>query len=211
MQKTFKVRFFAFISLMMLALLMQSKAFANDWWVDVRNDRVSKILESIDQGQDPNILNDEGHTALIYAYREGALKSFEALAKHPKVAINKQNRYYETPIMYPALADDLDHVKLLTERGAQLNNIGWSPIHYAAIKGNTKIVKYLLDHGAWPNSPAPDGSNPLMMSVSARNVEAVEALVKAGADPRAVNFDGISALDIAKKMNHRKILELLSK
>ena len=50
-----------------------------------------------------------------------------------------------------------------------------------------------------------------MMSVSARNVEAVKALLEAGADPRAVNFDGISALDIAKKMNHREILELLSK
>lgn len=212
MLNTFKVRFFAFITVLMLAFVMSgATAFANnDWWVDVRNDRVSKILESIDQGQDPNILNADGHTALIYAYREGALKSFDALAKHPKVDINKQNNYHESPIMYPALADDLDRVQLLTERGAQLNNLGWSPIHYAAIKGNAKIVKYLLEHGAWPNSPAPDGSNPLMMSVSVRNVEAVEALVKAGADPRAVNFDGISALDIAKEMNHSKILELLS-
>ncbi|MDK6202041.1 ankyrin repeat domain-containing protein [Oligella urethralis] len=206
-----KQQIFAFISALMLLLCVQSPALANDWWVDVRNDRVSKLLDAIERGQDPNILNGDGHTALIYAYREGALKSFEALATHPKVDINKQNSYYETAIMYPALADDLARVQLLVKHGAQLNNLGWSPIHYAAIKGNAKIVKYLLDHGAWPNSPAPDGSNPLMMSVSARNVEAVKALLEAGADPRAVNFDGISALDIAKKMNHREILELLSK
>ena len=99
----------------------------------------------------------------------------------------------------------------IMQKGAQLNHLGWSPIHYAAIKGNAEIVKYLLDHGAWPNSPAPDGSNPLMMSVSAGSVEAVEALVNAGADPNAVNFDGVSALDLAKERNNRKILELLSK
>lgn len=210
MFNAFKVRIMALIAFMMLAITVSGAANANDWWIDVRNDRVNKIIEAIDQGQDPNIVNADGHTALIYAYREGALKSFDALAKHPKVDINKQNSYYETPIMYPALANDLERVQLLVQRGAQLNNLGWSPIHYAAIKGNDQIVKYLLANGAWPNSPAPDGSNPLMMSVSARNTESIKALVEAGADPRAVNFDGISALDIAKKMNNRRILELLS-
>ena len=119
-----KQQIFAFISALMLLLCVQSPALANDWWVDVRNDRVSKLLDAIERGQDPNILNGDGHTALIYAYREGALKSFEALATHPKVDINKQNSYYETAIMYPALADDLARVQLLVKHGAQLNNLG---------------------------------------------------------------------------------------
>ena len=208
---SYKLRFFTFITMVMLLVISSGTAFANSWCIDVRSDGVNKISESIDQGQDPNLINDDGHTSLIYAYREGALKSFDALVQHPKVDINQQNSYHESPIMYPALANDFERVKTLTEKGAQLNHLGWSPIHYAAIKGNAEIVKYLLDHGAWPNSPAPDGSNPLMMSVSAGSVEAVEALVNAGADPNAVNFDGVSALDLAKERNNRKILELLSK
>lgn len=209
--KTFKSRFFALITTLILVLTVSGPAFANDWWVDVRNDRVNNINETIRQGQDPNILNNDGHTALTYAYREGALKSFDALIQHPKVDINKQNSYHESPIMYPALANDFDRVKTLVEKGAELNHLGWSPIHYAAIKGNAKIVKFLLEHGAWPNSPAPDGSNPLMMAVSAGSTEAIEALIIAGADPNAVNFEGASALDLAKERNNRKILELLNK
>ncbi|NLB30351.1 MAG: ankyrin repeat domain-containing protein [Alcaligenaceae bacterium] len=207
----FKSKFFAFIAALMLILTVTGPALANDWWVDVRNDRVNNINELISQGQDPNILNSDGHTALIYAYREGALKSFDALVQHPKVDINKQNSYHESPIMYPALANDLERVKTLVEKGAELNHLGWSPIHYAAIKGNAKIVKLLLEHGAWPNSPAPDGSNPLMMAVSAGSIEAIEALVAAGADPNAVNFDGVSALDLAKERNNRNVLDLLNK
>ena len=211
MLNVFKVRFAAFISLILFALVLNVPAHANDWWVDVRNDRVNKIIETIEQGQNPNELNSDGHPALIYAYREGALKSFDALVQHPKVDINKQNNYHESPIMYPALANDLERVKTLVEKGAELNHLGWSPIHYAAIKGNAKIVKLLLEHGAWPNSPAPDGSNPLMMAVSAGSIEAIEALVAAGADPNAVNFDGVSALDLAKERNNRNVLDLLNK
>lgn len=209
MLNVFKVRFAAFVSLILFALALNAPAYANDWWVDVRNDRVNKIIETIDQGQNPNELNSDGHPALIYAYREGALKSFDALAKHPKVDINQPNAYHETAVMYPALANDIERVKLLVKHGARLNNLGWSPIHYAAIKGNDEIVKYLLDHGAWPNSPAPDGSNPLMMSVSVGNLNAVKALMDAGADPNAVNFDGVSAMEIAKKKGNRRLLELL--
>lgn len=211
MTTIFKTKFFSLITALMLIFTVNGAALANDWWVDVRNDRVNNINELISQGQDPNILNSDGHTALIYAYREGALKSFDALVQHPKVDINKQNSYHESPIMYPALADDIERVKVLVEKGANLNHLGWSPIHYAAIKGNAEIVKLLLDNGAWPNSPAPDGSNPLMMAVSAGSTEAIEALVAAGADPNAVNFDGVSALDLAKERNNRKVLELLTK
>ncbi len=208
---TFKVKIFSLITALMLVFAVNGSALANDWWVDVRNDRVKNINETISQGQDPNALNSDGHTALTYAYREGALKSFDALINHPDVDINKQNSYHESPIMYPALANDIERVKVLVEKGAKLNHIGWSPIHYAAIKGNAEIVKILLDNGAWPNSPAPDGSNPLMMAVSVGSRDAVAALVAAGADPKAVNFEGVSALDLAKERNNRKMIELLTK
>lgn len=210
MFKAFKIRFFSLFALLILAMAFNGQAIANDWWVDVRNDRVNKIIESIDQGQDPNITNDEGHTALIYAYREDALKSFDALIEHPKVDIDRQNNYLESPIMYPALANDFERVKVLVDKGAQLNNLGWSPLHYAAIKGNTQIIEYLLDHGAWANVPAPDGSTPLMMSVSIGNADAVRALMEAGANPAMLNAEGISALDIAEEKKNRMILQLLA-
>ena len=41
----------AFISLILFALVLNVPAHANDWWVDVRNDRVNKIIETIEQGK----------------------------------------------------------------------------------------------------------------------------------------------------------------
>ena len=139
---------------------------------------------------------------------ERGFKSFDALAKHQRLISTNQTHTTKRQLCI-SLANDIERVKLLVKHGARLNNLGWSPIHYAAIKGNDEIVKYLLDHGAWPNSPAPDGSNPLMMSVSVGNLNAVKALMDAGADPNAVNFDGVSAMEIAKKKGNRRLLELL--
>ncbi len=183
--------------------------YANSWWNDVKNDRVNSITEAIEKGQDPNVLSEEGHPAIIYAVREDSKRAYMALAQNPKTDVNVVNRFDETPLMYAAIIGDIDFAKALIQRGAQVNKLGWAPLHYAASRGQTKMVKLLLEQGAFPNAPAADGSSPLLLAVTARKADVVKLLLNAGADPRAVNQQRKSALDVAKEMKLSSIVSLL--
>ncbi len=190
-------------------VLSSQIAYANSWWNDVKNDRVNSITAAIEQGQDPNILNEDGHPAIIYAVREDSKRAYMALAKNPKTDVNLANRFDETPLMYAAIIGDVDFAKALIQRGAQVNRLGWAPLHYAASRGQTKMVQFLLDHGAFPNAPAADGSSPLLLAVTSRKADVVKLLLVAGADPKAINQQRKSALDMAREMKLSSIVSLL--
>ncbi len=190
-------------------VLSSQIAYANSWWNDVKNDRVNSITAAIEQGQDPNILNEDGHPAIIYAVREDSKRAYMALAKNPKTDVNLANRFDETPLMYAAIIGDVDFAKALIQRGAQVNRLGWAPLHYAASRGQTKMVQFLLDHGAFPNAPAADGSSPLLLAVTSRKADVVKLLLAAGADPKAINQQRKSALDMAREMKLSSIVSLL--
>lgn len=193
-----------------LTLTLSSQiAYANSWWNDVKNDRANSITSAIEQGQDPNILNKDGHPAIIYAVREDSKRVYMTLANNPKTDVNLANRFDETPLMYAAIIGDIDFAKALIQRGAQVNRLGWAPLHYAASRGQVKMVQFLLDHGAFPNAPAADGSSPLLLAVTSRKADAVKVLLAAGADPKAVNQQRKSALDVAKEMKLSSIVSLL--
>lgn len=192
----------------LLALCTQS-VMAGDWWNDVKNDRVDSVMQDIAEGQDPNELGSQGHPAIIYAIRVNSPRVYMALAQNPKVDVNVENRYGETPLMYAAIIGNLDLAKALVQRGAKVNRLGWSPLHYAASKGNTDMVEYLLMQGALPNSPADDGNSPLIVAVTSGNVDTVKALLNAGADPKAVNQKYKNAIDVAREMKNEDILEAL--
>ena len=192
-------------------LALSSTAFANSasWWNDVKNDRAGSLTQAIDQGQDPNVLNADGNPAIIVAVREESPRAFAALAENPKTDVNIVSLSGETPLMYAAISGNLDVAKTLVNRGAQVNRLGWAPLHYAAVKGHTKMVEYLLEQGAFPNAPAAEGSSPILLAVSSRNTDTVRALLKAGADPRAINQERLNALELAKRMKLSAIEKLL--
>jgi ankyrin repeat protein len=54
--------------------------------------------------------------------------------------------------------------------------------HEAANHGFTKIVKALLDHGAFINAPAMENDTPLLDAVQNYRLETVKLLVSRGAD-----------------------------
>lgn len=68
-------------------------------------------------------------------------------------------------INFAAASNSLHDVMLFVER--DINSVhttdenGWQPIHEAVRKGNTQIVKYLVDHGADIGSLTSNGGSPL--------------------------------------------------
>jgi len=60
-----------------------------------------------------------------------------------------------------------------------------------------------------PNSPAPDGTSPIMMAAASGSVPVVQVLLDAGADPSAVNINGENAVVAARDANHTSLADSL--
>ncbi|MGE8659302.1 MAG: ankyrin repeat domain-containing protein [Achromobacter sp.] len=169
----------------------------SDWWVYVANDYTDEIKDLLAQGADPNVRYRNGQPAIMRAVADGAWKVFDVLAAHPRTDVNIENPAGETPLMYLAIAGQVERARALMARGAQVNRLGWTPLHYAASKGQLAMARLLLDNQAMVNAPAPNGETPLMMAALSGNKAMVDLLVKAGADVTTRDTKGQDAADWA--------------
>lgn len=81
-----------------------------------------------------------------------------------------------------------------------------------AIYGREKsdeIFELLIDAGAEVNSLAKQKTTPLMAASSLGRIEIVQVLLEKGADPTVVNVNEMTALDLAKKREHKQVAKLL--
>ena len=201
--KRLLVGLLASVALLLTFALPAVAADKADVWVYITNDHVEDLRSILAQGLDPNIKNPKGDMpAIMLAVKESSWKCFDLLLNQPKIDLNVHNGFNETPIMYVAFVGDLARTKKMLDKGAEVNNLGCTALHYAAMKGYPDIVNLLLSKGALPNAPAPDGSSPLMMGVKGNNFKVVQALINAGAEPTARNLAGEDAIDFANKFGH---------
>jgi ankyrin repeat protein len=126
------------------------------------------------------------------AWKFDSLKVLEVLIKHPKTNLNIQNSHSETILMLVCLKGHLKLTQLLVERKADINQPGWTPLHYAATGGHAQIAKLLLDESAYIDAESPNGSTPLMMAARYGSTELVKLLIDEGADIRIkTNWDSV--------------------
>jgi hypothetical protein len=116
----------------------------------------------------------------------------------------------DTALHAAAFGHDVEIARELVTRGADLrarNRRGAQPLHAAAIgapgtanwnpTGQREVIEYLVDAGADPNAVAMGGVTPLHRAVRNRCSAAVEALLRAGADPCSANDHGSTPSDLA--------------
>jgi ankyrin repeat protein len=105
----------------------------------------------------------------------------------------------------------LDIAAKLIKKGADVNKTGWTPLHYAATKGQVEVIKLLLENYAYIDAESPNGSTPLMMASMYGSPQAVKLLLDEGADPLLKNQIGLTALQFAQRGNRPDSVELLTK
>ena len=175
-----------------------SKAGAfDDFFKAIVFDQVPVVGNLIYRGMDPNTPTEKGEPALVFAVRSGAPKTVAFLLKQPGIQIDASNTADETALMLAANANDLPSANLLIEAGASVNRPNWTPLHYAASKGHTEMMRLLIDNDAYIDSESPNGTTPLMMAAYYATPKAVKLMLEEGADPNLQNKDGQTALDMA--------------
>lgn len=168
------------------------------FWEALRLDDLRGLTNALLRGSSANAVDPKRGPAIVYAAREKSPQTLAYLAGLTGVRLDVENNRGETALMLSALHGDVDNVRLLVERGAEVNKEGWTPLHYAAAGGQVPAVEYLIEHGAYVDAHSPNRTTPLMMAARHKHTHAVRALVAAGADPTQRNEAGLSAADYMK-------------
>jgi len=188
-----------FLYLLVASHVCISKADVSvDFFRAVNVDNSGAVKSLLAGGFDPNQLSDKGQTALTMALLDGSTKVLATLLADSRTLVDLPNSSDETPLMMAALRGELSAAQRLIVRGAKLNRIGWTPLHYAASGPESKLVALLLDRGADIEAPSSNGTTALMMAARYGSEDAVDLLLARGAKLAARNVQGLGPADFAR-------------
>ena len=203
------------LCLMLGALMQSGKAVAQSAFDEafraVEVNAVNDLKRLLARGIDPNTADRDGMTLLARAAEAGSRDVANVLLASGARA-DARNRFGESPLMYAALRGHEGIVRDMLTRQAQVNPEApaWSALHYAALRGHVGIIDVLLERGANVNSVSENGTTPLMLAASEGRLEAVQRLLKRGADPRLESDGARTATWWALQGDHRKVADLLA-
>ena len=176
-----------------------------------------------------NVRSKLGRTPLLIAAAyDGAVESARLMIVKG-ANVNARDESGVTVLNQAANVNNLEVARILLAKGANVNiadNGGFTPLHGAATNAyrGGALVKLLLEHGAAVNAKSDDtaevGFNgpiaighitPLMDAAQMGGYESVDALLKAGADPNAMDVRDANALVFAVAVDHPnpKVVQLL--
>jgi hypothetical protein len=170
----------------------------DDFFIAVVRDDAGSVKRLLARGMDPNSRDPKGVPALSLAIRRESPRVFEVLLAHPAIDVNALNAAGESALMLAALAGDLEGCRQLLARGANVEQPGWTAMHYAASGPSTEVVRLLLSKGASVDPQAPNDTTPLMLAAQHAPESTIDLLLERGADPRKRNRRGLQPIDFAE-------------
>ncbi|WP_287876096.1 MULTISPECIES: ankyrin repeat domain-containing protein [Acidovorax] len=203
----------------MLALaLVAASAMAHagsydDFFTAIQRDDGATISTLLRRGFDPNTRDPKGQVGLSMALQLDSRNAFAALMGARQLNVEARNAQDESPLMLAAIKGNIEAVKALIARDADVNKPGWTALHYAAsgaMPEHTAIMALLLEHHAYIDAASPNGSTPLMMAAQYGTREALQLLLDEGADPALKNRLGLTATDFALRVDRRDAADAIA-
>jgi len=185
-----------------------------DFFTAIKRDNPGAIEAMLKAGFDPNVRDARGEGGLVLAIKEPSPRSLKVLLAWPGTRAEVRNKSDESPLMMAAIKGQVDVVKALIAKDADVNKTGWAPLHYAVSAPGPQqldIVRLLLEASAYIDAESPNKTTPLMMAARYGGEDAVKLLFDEGADPTMRNEQGLSAADFARKAERPELAEQLDK
>jgi len=183
----------------------------DDFFVAVIRDDPGTLKSLIERGFDANSIDSKGQPAANLAIQRDSGRALDVLIATPSLDVNLLNTAGESALMLAAIKGQFEWCERLLQRGAKVNQPGWTPLHYAASGPNPRIVELLLAQGAEVDARSPNGSTPLMMAARYGSEESVRLLLQRGADTKPRNERNFDAAEFARLAGRAKLAEQLQR
>ncbi len=181
----------------------------DDFFQALKTDEAQVAAKVLARGFDPNTLSPDGQYPLVLAIKRPSPAVLDLLLRAKGLRAEVRTIKDESPLMLASMTGMVDVCKRLIALDADVNKIGWTPLHYAASAGHVEVIKLLLKHSAYIDAESPNKTTPLMMAAMYGNPQSVELLLEEGADASLKNDKGMTALDFADVANKQAAAKLL--
>jgi ankyrin repeat protein len=165
-------------------------------WLAAVNGSPKVVALLLRVGADPNTAMTGGETVVMTAARAGNPDALKALAE-AGADVNARDARGQTALMWAAARNNAAAIRALVEGGADLKVRTNNPVSGGG-RGNSVF-----------NSSPPTSFSALLFAVRAGRLDAVRALVDAGADVNDTLSDGESALVVATANAHWEVASFL--
>ncbi len=150
---------------------------------------------------------------IFEAVKSGNLAAVKSILDANPAAVRARDQNQYTPLIWAARKGQLAVLKLLLERGADINAVNkWNntALHWAAYNGLVPIVEYLCQKGAKLDIRENEkGHTPLHDAAWRGHLGVVKALLKHGAPVGIRNNRGERPLEVALRYRHLEVANLL--
>ena len=185
-------------------------------------------------GANVNAANRNGVTAMYLATLNGSAPMVDRLIKAGADVNAKLLTHGETALMMASKTGNVEVVKMLLDKGAEVNAKETlretTALMWAASQNHANVIKLLVDHGAglkltskvdhlapkggvdkqlMQGLPSAGGLPALVFAAREGAIDAVKALVAAGASPDQTSADGSSPMLVAIQNGHYNVAEFL--